>query len=68
MYVIIPFKQAGFTYSACERFTKHRGIIEKFTEIGNFRQLDRTELEKPSFVQEIKDTKDRILKLFQINF
>ena len=28
-------KQPGFTYRACEPFTKHRKRIQKFRETGN---------------------------------
>ena len=35
-------KQRGFTYSACDPFTKNKGRIEKFMQTGN-------ELDKPCF-------------------
>ena len=31
------FKQPGFTYSACEPFTKNRKRIQKFKETGDTR-------------------------------
>ena len=42
-------KQPGFTYSACEQFTKHCERIKKFGETGNLKHLCRNELGKGCF-------------------
>ena len=34
-------RQPGFTYSACELFTKHRERIEKFREAGNLKHINK---------------------------
>ena len=39
-------KQPGFTYSACEPFTKYRERIQKFRETGNLKHLYRHQLDK----------------------
>ena len=35
----LHLKQPGFTYSACELFTKHCERIQKFRETGNLKHL-----------------------------
>ena len=45
----LHLKQPGFTYSPCGTFTKHRGRIQKFREIGNLKHLYRNELDKACF-------------------
>ena len=35
----IHLKQSGFTYSACEPFTKNKERIQKFKEIGDTRYI-----------------------------
>ena len=42
-------KQPGFTYSACESFTKYRERIQKFREAGHLKHLYRNELDKAHF-------------------
>ena len=42
-------KHPGFTYGACEPFTKHREKIQKFSEAGNLKHLYRNELDKACF-------------------
>ena len=42
-------KQPGFTYCACERFTKNKERIQKFKETGDSRYIYRNELEKACF-------------------
>ena len=32
-------RQLGFTYSACEPFTKHCGRIQKFKETGDLKSI-----------------------------
>ena len=53
-------KQPGFDYSACGSFTKHREIIQKFTEIGSLKHLHRNELDKTWFAHDAtySDSKD----------
>ena len=49
----LHFKQAGFTYSACEPFTKHRERIQKFRETGTLEHLyNRNKLEKYCFAHD----------------
>ena len=45
----LHFKQPGFTYSACESFTKHRKRIQKFRETSNLKHLYRNEVDKACF-------------------
>ena len=45
-------KQLGFTYTACEPFTKHRERIQKFRETGNLKHLYRNELDKACFAHD----------------
>ena len=42
----LRLKQPEFTYSASGPFTKNRGRVQKFREIGNLKHLYRNELEK----------------------
>ena len=53
-------KQPGFTYSACEPFTKHCERIQKFRETGNLKHLYRNKLDKFCFVHDTRyyDSKD----------
>ena len=45
----VHLKQPGFTYSACEAFTKHHERIQKFRETGNLKHLYRNKLDKSCF-------------------
>ena len=53
-------KQPGFTYTACELFTKYRERIQKFRETGNLKHLYRTEFDKACFAHDAaySDSKD----------
>ena len=42
-------KQPGFTYSACEPFTKNKEQIQKFKETGNTSYIYKNELDKACF-------------------
>ena len=42
-------RQPGFTYSACESFTKNKERIQKFKERGELRYIYHKELDKASF-------------------
>ena len=42
-------RQPGFTYSACEPFTKNKEIIQKFKETGDSRYNYQNELDKACF-------------------
>ena len=42
-------KQLGFTYSACESFTKNKEIIQKFKETGDTTYIYKKELDKTCF-------------------
>ena len=56
----LHLKQPGFTYSACEPFSKHCGRIQKFRETGNLKHLYRNELDKACFAHHAaySDSKD----------
>ena len=45
----LHLKKSGFTYSACETFTRHRKRIQKFRETGNLKHFYRNELDKACF-------------------
>ena len=63
----LHLKQAGFTYSACGPFTKHRERIQKFREIGNLKHLYRNELDKACFAHDAGDLAKRTIsdKIFK---
>ena len=42
-------KQAGFTYSACGRFTKNKERIQKFKETRDTSCINKNELDKACF-------------------
>ena len=42
-------KQPGFTYSACEQFTKSKERIQKFKETGDTSYIYKNELNKACF-------------------
>ena len=53
-------KQPGFTYSACEQFTKNKERIQKFKETGDINYIYKNELDKACFqhVMTYGDLKD----------
>ena len=63
-------KQPGFTYSACEPFTKLRERIQKFKETGNLKHLCRNELDKTCFAHDAaySDSIDLTKRTIQIRF
>ena len=48
----LHLKHPGFTYNACAKFTKHPERIQKFIETGNFKDLQRNELDKACFADD----------------
>ena len=42
-------KQPGFTYSACDPFTKNKERIEKFMQTGNTNYIYKNDLDKACF-------------------
>ena len=66
------FKQPGFTYSACEPFTKNKKRIQKFKETGDTKYIYKIELDKACFrhdmaYEDFKDlarrtTSDKVLR------
>ena len=46
-------KQPGFTYRACEPFTKNKQRIQKFMQTGDSRYIYRNELDKACFQHDI---------------
>ena len=44
--------QAGFIYSACGSFTKHREIIQQFRETVNLKHIYKDELDKACFAHD----------------
>ena len=55
-------KQPGFTYSACEPFTKNKERIQKCKETGDLRYIERNELDKVCFQHDMAygDIKDLV--------
>ena len=45
----MDLKQPGFTYSACEAFTKNKERIQKFKKTGDTSYIYKNELDKPCF-------------------
>ena len=46
-------KQPVFTYSACGSFTKNKERIQKFKETGDIKYIQKNELDKACFQQDI---------------
>ena len=42
-------RQPGFTYRACELFTKNKKRIQKFKEAGDLRYINQNKLDKACF-------------------
>ena len=53
-------KQPGFTYSACGPFTKNKQRIKNFMQTGDTNYINRNELDKACFQQDMayRDFKD----------
>ena len=53
-------RQPGFTYSACEVFTKNKEKIQKFKETGDTNDIYKNELDKACFQHDMEygDFKD----------
>ena len=45
----MPFRQPGFTYSACGPFSKIKERMQKFKETGDSRHIDPNKLDKVYF-------------------
>ena len=54
-------KQPGFTYSACDPFTKNKERIEKFMQTGNTGFIYKTELDKACFQHDMAYEKSKDL-------
>ena len=56
----IHLRQPQFTYSACEPFTRHEQIIQKFKETGDTNYIYMNELDKACFTHDAaySDSKD----------
>ena len=54
-------RQPGFTYSACEPFTKNKERIEKFKQTGNTDLIYRNELNKACFQHDMTYGKSKDL-------
>ena len=46
-------KQPGFTYSACDPFTKSEEIIQKFKDTGDTNYIYKNELDKACFQHDV---------------
>ena len=46
-------KQLGFTYSACDPFTKNKKRIEKFMQTGNTNYIYKNDLDKACFQRDM---------------
>ena len=66
----LNLKQPGFTYGACEPFTKHRETIKKSRETGNLKYLYRNELDKAFIAHNAvySDSTDLVKRTIQIRF
>ena len=51
----IHLKQPGFTYSACEPFTKNKERIQKFRQTGDTSFICKIELHKVCFQHDMVD-------------
>ena len=49
---VLHLKQPGFTYSACEPFTKHQERIQKFRKTGTLKHFYRNKLDKTCFTHD----------------
>ena len=68
----IHLKQPGFTYSACEPFTKNKERIQKFKETEDKNYIYKNELDKTCFQHDMaygdfkdlarRTTSDKVLK------
>ena len=59
-------KQPGFTYSACEPFTKNKVRIEKFMQTGNTDFIYRNDLDKACFQHDMAYGKSKhLIKITQ---
>ena len=59
-------KQPGFTYSACEPFTKNKVRIEKFMQTGNTDFIYRNDLDKVCFQHDMAYGKSKhLIKITQ---
>ena len=54
-------KQSGFTYSACDPFTKNKERIEKFMQTGNTDFIYKNELDKACFQHDMAYGKSKDL-------
>ena len=54
-------RQPGFTYSACDPFTKNKERIEKFMQTGNTDFIYKNDLDKPCFQHDMADGKSKDL-------
>ena len=57
----MQLKQPGFTYSACDTFTRNKQIIEKFVQTGNTDFIYRNELDKACFEHDMAYGKSKDL-------
>ena len=49
----IHLKQPGFTYNACEPFTKKKERVQNFKETGDSKYIYKNELDKVCFQQDM---------------
>ena len=54
-------KQPGFTYSACDTFTKNKERIEKFMQTGNTEYIYKNDLDKACFQHDMAYGKFKVL-------
>ena len=57
----IDLKQPGFTYSACDTFTKHKERIEKFMQTGSTEYIYKNDLDKACFQHDMAYGKFKVL-------
>ena len=55
-------RQPGFTYSACEPFTKNKQSIQRFTQTGDTNYIYKNKLDKVRFQHDMAYGKHKDLK------
>ena len=62
----LHLKQPGFTYSACEPFTRHHERIQKIRETGNLKNLYRNELHEACFAHDATYFDRTLIKIWKV--
>ena len=57
----MDLKQSGFTYSACDTFTKNKERIEKFMQTGSTEYIYKNDIDKACFQHDMAYGKFKVL-------